>query len=228
MESDAYQSWAPSSLAEARTFQVEEREPRRSPWSRVERYAAGAQIAVIQAGGSQLRLLSGWACEMRILPDGRRQIFTFLLPGDVVETRGFESLGSRAIVALSRLQAVRAESDEVPWVEHSAQQREQRLYDHMVRMGQLSAKERVIHLLLELYDRLERVGLVDGDTFKVPLTQEVFADALGLSVVHINRTLRCLRRDDWVVIKSGSVTLKNRRKLESVACYRTDELSKVH
>jgi transcriptional regulator with XRE-family HTH domain len=80
----------------------------------------------------------------------------------------------------------------------------------------------VIHLLLELHERLERVGLVHGETFKIPLTQEVFADALGLSVVHINRTLKGLRKEGWVCIKAGSVTLRNRPRLAAASCYRSE------
>jgi CRP-like cAMP-binding protein len=106
-------------------------------------------------------------------------------------------------------------------LDEAALRREQRLYDHLVRMGRLSAKERLIHLLLELWERLEKVGLVDGDTFKIPLTQEIFADALGLSVVHVNRTLKALRKEGLVYIKSGSATLADRTRLARMSCYRS-------
>ena len=203
----------------------------RAFWRRIERYGPGAQVRQDPgaAPGKQLIIVSGWACDLRILPDGRRQIFSFLLPGDAIEARGAGSVGSRGLVALTRLEVVDsgrqlaadAEGREVltQALHEAALQREERLYDHVVRMGRLSAKERVIHLLLELRERLERVGLVDGDTFKIPLTQEIFADALGLSVVHINRTLKELRKEGLVSVKSGSATLHNRRKLATMSCY---------
>jgi DNA-binding transcriptional regulator LsrR (DeoR family) len=55
--------------------------------------------------------------------------------------------------------------------------------------------------------------------FKVPLNQEVLADALGLSVVHINRTLRELRDDNLIRIKAGAVTLTNLPKLVAISGY---------
>jgi CRP-like cAMP-binding protein len=203
----------------------------RAFWRRIERYAPGAQVH--QNPGAcpqrQLIIVSGWACDLRILPDGRRQIFSFLLPGDAIEARGAGSVGSRGLVALTRLEVVDsgrqmaadAEGREtlIQALKDAALRREQRLYDHVVRMGRLSAKERVIHLLLELRERLEPVGLVNGDTFKIPLTQEIFADALGLSVVHINRTLKELRKEGLVYVKSGSATLRNPAKLAAVSCY---------
>src|SRR5262245_44230019 len=204
----------------------------RAFWRRVERWPAGAQVRQDASRAErQLVIVSGWACELRILPDGRRQIFGFLLPGDPVD--GCGSVGSRAVVALTRLEVV----DSGPHLAHgcerreavararhaAALERERRLYDHLVRMGRLTAKERVVHLLLELCQRLERVGLVKGDSFKIPLTQEIFADALGLSVVHINRTLKELRRAGSVSIRMGTVTLTDRSRLAAVACYRRQD-----
>ena len=203
----------------------------RAFWRRIERYAPGAQVRLDPAAPPerQLIIVSGWACDLRILPDGRRQIFSFLLPGDAIDVRGAGSVGSRGLVALTRLEVVDSGRQMAADAEgrdalilalhEAALRREERLYDHLVRMGRLSAKERVIHLLLELCERLERVGLVNGDTFKIPLTQEIFADALGLSVVHINRTLKELRKAGLVSVKLGSVTLQNRAKLARLACY---------
>jgi CRP-like cAMP-binding protein len=211
--------------------QFSDAEKVRAFWRRVERYSAGAQVRLEDRPGvdRQLIIVSGWACELRLLPDGRRQIFTFLLPGDTIEARATTSIGSRGVVALTRLEVVNPAShlaEEAIGREavmsalvEAARHKEERLYDHLVRMGRLSAKERVVHLLLELCERLERVGLVKDDTFKIPLTQEVFADALGLSIVHINRTLKELRRDGSVSIKAGAVTLQNRPKLALAACY---------
>jgi CRP-like cAMP-binding protein len=211
--------------------QVANVEKVRAFWRRIERYGPGAQVQQDPGARSnkQLIIISGWACDLRILPDGRRQIFSFLLPGDAIEARGAGNVGSRGLVALTRLEVVDsgrqlaadAEGREalIRALDDAALRREQRLYDHVVRMGRLSAKERVIHLLLELRDRLDRVGLVKGDTFKIPLTQEIFADALGLSVVHINRTLKELRKEGLVCVKSGSATLLNPGKLATVSYY---------
>ncbi|WP_374471596.1 Crp/Fnr family transcriptional regulator [Phenylobacterium sp.] len=198
----------------------------RAFWRRVERYPAGVQMGVESGPGRGRRLVivSGWACELRILPDGRRQIFGFLLPGDVVDTEVTRDLGARGVMTLTRLQAVEAEgeaADPATPAERAAaaSRREERLYDHMVRMGRLTARERVLHLLLELCERLEAAGLVRDESFRIPLTQELFADTLGLSVVHINRTLKALREEGSITLKAGSVTLHNRARLAVACCY---------
>jgi CRP-like cAMP-binding protein len=191
----------------------------------------GAQVRLDDRPGSDrlVVIVSGWACELRLLPDGRRQIFSFLLPGDTIEARATTSVGSRGVVALTRLEVVNPGSHlstdtgsretVLSALADAALRKEERIYDHLVRMGRLSAKERVLHLLLELFERLDSVGLVRGETFKIPLTQEVFADALGLSIVHINRTLKELRKEGSVSIKAGSVTLRNPARLAAAACY---------
>jgi DNA-binding transcriptional regulator LsrR (DeoR family) len=61
--------------------------------------------------------------------------------------------------------------------------------------------------------------MVKDESFRLPLTQEVFADALGLSIVHINRTLQQLRRAGRITLKAGTVTLHDRAKLSSYAFY---------
>jgi CRP-like cAMP-binding protein len=202
----------------------------RAFWRSVERYPAGANLFNDRSAGmKQAIILSGWACEMRILPDGRRQIFSFCLPGDPIEIHPMSNLGARGLVALTRLELVDAQSVAVANLEareavmgaiaEARQRKEDRLFDHMVRIGRLTARERVLHLLIELYDRLDAVGLVRNDGFRLPLTQEVVADALGLSIVHINRTLQQLRQDGSIGLKGGSVTLNNIGRLATLACY---------
>lgn len=203
----------------------------RAFWRRVDRYPAGAQVGVGMEPerGRRLVVVSGWACELRILPDGRRQIFGFLLPTDTIDTSLTQDIGTRGVVALTPLQVVNAPDQAIEELRgpdalvRDAYRRQERLYDHMVRMGRLTARERVLHLLLELCERLDAVGLVRGDTFKIPLTQELFADTLGLSVVHINRTLKQLREEGWISLKSGSVTLHRRTRHAAACCYRSGE-----
>jgi CRP-like cAMP-binding protein len=208
----------------------------RSFWRSVERYPPGAMIHVSRKSPrNQFVIVSGWGCETRILPDGRRQIFSFLLPGDVVDLTRSSHVGRRSFMSLTRLEIVdahvlvAAEPDGAAVAEalkQAADRTEDRLFDHMVRIGRLSAKERVLNLLLELHDRLQAVGMVKEDSFRLPLTQEVFADALGLSIVHINRTLQQLRRAGRITLRAGSVTLHDRPKLSAYACYESENHQK--
>jgi CRP-like cAMP-binding protein len=220
----------PGALAGLAGFQIADITRIRSFWRSVERYPPGAMIhGGRKAAHKQFVIVSGWGCESRILPDGRRQIFSFLLPGDVVDLTRASHVGRRSFMSLTRLEIIdtavlltaeAADSEAlVETLSKSVARMEDRLFDHMVRIGRLTAKERVLNLLLELYDRLQAVGLVKDDSFRLPLTQEVFADALGLSIVHINRTLQQLRRAGRITLKAGMVTLHDRTNLSSYAFY---------
>ncbi|HEY1928583.1 MAG TPA: Crp/Fnr family transcriptional regulator [Caulobacteraceae bacterium] len=205
----------------------------RSFWRRVERFGPGAQVRLSSTprGGRRVVVVSGWACELRILPDGRRQIFGFMLPGEVIDERCTTSIGSRGVIALSRLEVIDADATLAgepalrqlfaQAVAEAALEREERLYDHILRLGRLSARERVVHLLLDLRERMDRVGLVKENSFRVPLTHEVLADALGLSVVHINRTMKQLRLEGLVSFKSGAVTLADPERLAIMCHYQS-------
>jgi hypothetical protein len=96
---------------------------------------------------------------------------------------------------------------------------EELLFNHLVRMGRLNAEERLLHILLEFNDRLEAAGLVKGASYRLPVTQQMLGDALGLSLVHINRTLQELRRRKLVTLRRGHVTLHDRSRLANIACY---------
>ncbi len=84
---------------------------------------------------------------------------------------------------------------------------EANLLNQLLRIGRQSAYERVAHLILELRERLAMIGFAGTDTIPVPLTQEMLADALGLSIVHLNRTLQQLRREGLIQFKSGVMRL---------------------
>lgn len=201
---------------------------------RRERHGAGEELTVEGQAGRRARfVVSGWACRQRVLPDGRRQIFGFILPGDPV------GLGERpnapalcSIVAVTSLETVDAE----PVVEAAASgaspglaravamsrvEEEALLLDHLVRLGRQSAYERVAHFLLEMRQRLEIAGLGDRQRFPVPLTQEVLADALGLSIVHVNRTLQQLRRERLLELRSGVAILLQPDLLVGISDYQT-------
>lgn len=177
-----------------------------------------------------LILLSGWACYQRLLGDGRRQIISFLLPGDIIGSvlRNGQPAAQMAaaltsvVVADARpLLQVGAADSSLPGLftalNRIAYDDEVRLRDHVVRLGRQTAYERVVHLMLEIRSRLQAVGQVADDSFAVPVTQEVMADALGLSVVHINRTLQQIRRDRLFELRSGQVKLRHIELMEAMA-----------
>lgn len=202
---------------------------------RRERHAPGEQL--VGEGGTAARprfVVSGWACRQRLMPDGRRQIFSLLLPGD-----GF-GFGPRPplapVVALTALETIDAGAVQdtmrrgaAPGLARAIAAAElvedALLLDHAVRLGRLTAFERVAHFLLELQHRLEIIGLGDRQRFPLPLTQEILADALGLSIVHVNRTLQQLRRAELIELRSGVAILLQRDALAKLCDYRATVLS---
>jgi CRP-like cAMP-binding protein len=73
------------------------------------------------------------------------------------------------------------------------------------------------HFLLELGSRLTLVGLGDNTGYDCPLTQYHLADALGLSAIHVNRTLRGLREKGLMTFREGRVQFEDRRRLVALA-----------
>ena len=195
-----------------------------------------ARSELLSAGSVQAPqlLLSGWACYHRLLGDGRRQIVSFILPGDAIGSMLNSGLPATCtVIALTSVAtidakslAAAAEDRQVPsglshLVRVMAARDEQGLRDHVVRLGRQTAYERMVHLLLDFHDRLSAAGRSDHDSFSLPLTQETLADALGLSVVHVNRTLQQIRRDGLLELRSGSVTLLQPDRMAVVADWRS-------
>ena len=165
-------------------------------------------------------LLSGWCARMRSVgPD--RHILHFLLPGDAIGVGPARWAGDRLpVVALTP--AITAEARALSAVvklgaaEHTglveacarAAWREQ-VYclNAMARLGQQSAYQRIAHLLLELHARLDSVGLASRNGFPAPVTQAMLAQALGLSLVHLSRTLRQMRREGAIAFEPGRIEL---------------------
>jgi CRP-like cAMP-binding protein len=177
---------------------------------------------------------SGWACRMRALPDGRRQIISFFLPGDTVSVLELQHPAAQCTIAaitdIELLNAARlvealdgadampniAEAFRKEQIRRRAQQR-----DHIVRLGRLTALERTAHLFLELHDRMRNAGLAHNNRYPLPLTQSQFGEALGLSLVHVNRTMQQLRRDGLIDLKSGWTSILDRGRMELLCDYRT-------
>jgi hypothetical protein len=78
-----------------------------------------------------------------------------------------------------------------------------------VPLGQRSAYARIAHLLCEMGQRLQVIGLAQNGSYDLPVTQTELADALGLTTVHVNLTLQQLRREGLITLKGGTVTLSD-------------------
>jgi CRP-like cAMP-binding protein len=186
-------------------------------------------------------LMAGWACRFRTLPDGRRQIFEFILPGDIY---GLclrpQAIALTTSVALTPVvvadaaplgTAITTQAESHPALTQgcyaTASLDEAYLLNQLMRVGRQTAFERTAHFILEIHERLSLVGLASETSVAIPLTQEIMADALGLSVVHLNRTLQQLRRNQLIEFKGGLLRLLEPARLREIANFRVARVTQT-
>jgi len=191
-------------------------------------FSAGTEI--FSANGSSREaylVVSGIAGEARLLDEGRRQILSLRLPGDVVLGDAREAVMSlTAVEVVDALPLMRVLGDYAPerqglrrtWVAAASAEQDM-LRDQVVRLGRLSAYERMAHFLVETHERLWHVGLAGPAEFHLPVRQDVVSDLLGLSVVHLSRVTQQLRRDRLAQMRSSYVTLMDREQLAAIGAY---------
>jgi len=174
-------------------------------------------------------IVDGWAARYKTLPSGARQIVALLIPGDFCDLH-VAILGhmDHGIVALTRCRVAYIPSADLDALtaNHNGLTKalwwatlvdEGVLREWILNVGRRNAMERIAHLLCETHVRMKMVGLVDGDRFALPLTQEQLADATGLTPVHVNRTLQRLRSDNLIEIGSGTLTIPDVSALREAA-----------
>jgi CRP-like cAMP-binding protein len=156
-------------------------------------------------------LLEGFLCRYKIVGDGQRQIFSFHIPGDMPDLQSlYLNVMDHSVGALtpSRLAFI-------PHAAMAALMRERpnlmvafwrgALIDAAVfrewlaGVDRRSARQRIAHLICEMYVLLDAVDLAPNGRIELPITQAELGDALGLSTVHVNRVLQDLRRDGLIV-----------------------------
>lgn len=170
-------------------------------------------------------LLRGWAYRYKVLKDGQRQIVGYLLPGDICdlhialleETEHSIGLLTDAQVVQIPLGVINEVMEQNRGIERalwcSTLVDEAILREWLTNMGQRDAFSRIAHHLCELWHRMLAIGLVSDHEFDLPLTQEVLGDTLGLTSVHVNRTLKRLREEGLLSIHNKRLTVLNPLKL---------------
>ncbi|HEV7352226.1 MAG TPA: Crp/Fnr family transcriptional regulator [Brevundimonas sp.] len=174
-------------------------------------------------------LISGICVRMNVLRDGSRSITQLSLAGDFVDLHSLlipqmdhailtltDCWVSRAPHARIRSLAERCPHlARLLWLETVIDGAIHRQWLH--RMATQDALGRLAHLICETEARLAVVDLVEDDSFDFPLTQVDLADCLGLSTVHVNRTLMSLRRLQLVEWRAGRMRLLDRERLQQLA-----------
>jgi CRP-like cAMP-binding protein len=177
------------------------------------RYSAGkALLEAHHPRPALMMIVSGWAIRTRDLPDGRRQIYSFLLPGDIAAFRAAPAGWSNtAVGALTAVEAVdftghcRLDDGSILSEAFAASLAAEQalILDQVVRLGQRDAYQRAVDLLMELHRRLSAVGLVDDERFSLPFTQDHLAEALGVTPMHVRRILQRMKTQEMLALKSG-------------------------
>lgn len=176
-----------------------------------------------------LVLCDGWAVRFVQLPNGKRQILSVVLPGDLVSpTSLLERQLSFSIQAVTDVRycyfpfaEVRARIQENPalfdiWLRLTAAEHrdaDKRLVD----LGQRAAQERIAALIIHIMSRFEERGELANDEFPFPLSQQQIADFTGLTPVHTCRVLSFLRKNGICDVGHGVVKVLERSELQRLA-----------
>ncbi|MCE9665043.1 Crp/Fnr family transcriptional regulator [Halomonas sp. M5N1S17] len=191
---------------------------------------AGTQLWEERDSANEFCTLSrGWAYSYRIMENGSRQILELYMPGDII--------GLREFAFSQRLAGVKmAEDGVVCYFPHqhvldlfrqsvilttimfAISSRQQVLItERLVNLARRNAKQKLAHFLLETYQRLKHTHADGHDSFRLPLSQELLADLLGLSPVHVSRTLTALSDEGLVFRERHVVTIPDLKALKEMA-----------
>ncbi|WP_243964642.1 Crp/Fnr family transcriptional regulator [Methylobacterium sp. J-026] len=165
-------------------------------------------------------ILDGWACRYKMLSQGKRQILSFHIAGDIPDLQSLHihtmdhSLATltKAVVAFIPHESLRELTACYPGIA-SIFWRDTLIdagifREWLISMGRRSAFEHVAHLFCELYLKLQAVGLAGNFRCPLPITQTDIADALGLTSVHVNRVLQEMRGRTMITLRSQTLVIE--------------------
>ncbi len=155
-------------------------------------------------------LLSGYAYRHKVAGNGGRQIFSIHMKGDVVDlhnsilrradhnVQAFTAIEVALIPvgAIRNIAASHPQVGQAMWYETLVDAAIFR--EWTLNVGRRDARTRTAHLLCEFSIRLAVAGLGDEGSYELPMTQEQLGDALALTSIHVNRTLKALERDGFI------------------------------
>ena len=194
--------------------------------------AIASGVDVVRAGDQAKRcavILEGLAFSYKLTGDGKRQILCFHLAGDMPDLQSLRfsktdtgvatvsgcRVGYVPYAALRDLCSRHPSLADVLWRETLVQAAIVR--EWLLNVGQRDALAGLAHLICEMVVRQQAVGLTSNHSCSFPLTQTSLADALGLSTVHVNRTVQTLRADKLIVWQRQHLTVLDWERLRVVA-----------
>ena len=171
-------------------------------------------------------LLSGFACTYKVTAQGKRQIVSFNIPGDISDLQSLHLKvldSSISTMSPCRVGFITREALRDLCIRHpriAAALWRGTLIDAavfrewVVNVGRREGTSRVAHVLCELLVRLRAVGLVEDHACDLPITQTEFADAVGFTTVHVNRILQQLRNDGLIELKGERLFVPDWERLK--------------
>ena len=174
-------------------------------------------------------LVSGFAFRQKLTADGARQIIALQVPGDLVDLQNlFLDVSDHNVQALSRVEVAsfsRADLRRLtltsPSIAHAffieALIDASIFREWILNVGRRDSRARIAHLLCEFAMRLEYAGLIEEYGYELPMTQEQLADAVGLTAVHVNRTLKLLDAEGHIVRDKRNVRIPDWHQMRKVA-----------
>lgn len=172
---------------------------------------------------------SGFAARYKLLANGKRQVISIVLPGDIIGMpAAFFRPALYSVTALSDMtvQMVRLDNfltlcGQMPKLAMAmlwCSQHELVIYaDHIIDLGRRSPLERIAHFVLEMHARLRAAGHAADQSFDLPLSQEIIGDLLGLSAPHVNRMLQQLKAEGFISVDHHHVTIDDPERLRMLA-----------
>lgn len=195
-----------------------------------EDYTYGEVIRKQGSSADELYIIkNGWAIISSSIDNDVRSIFNIKLPGDVVGISeisfpkylyDFTALTNVTVCPFPKenLDDIFKKSDKLNRVFYSILSREQSiLYERIISLGRRTALEKVAHLIIEVAVRLGGLGHSMEGKIPFPVRQEHVADILGLSAIHVNRSMNELKRHGYIEYDRNSITLKDKDRLFNLA-----------
>lgn len=172
---------------------------------------------------------SGWAARVKRLPDGRRQILSFVLPGELISAgAAFADRLSFYVEAITDVRYAvyqRTEPHEIlargpdllQALISGCLAEKAEIEELATDLGRRRAEERIARLFLQLRSRLQALGQASGVSFDMPLRQQHIADATGMTVIHVGRVMGALRNDGIIRLTGGVLAITDLAALKRLA-----------
>jgi CRP-like cAMP-binding protein len=174
-----------------------------------------------------LLIMDGFAMRYKLTAEGKRQIFAYLIPGDFCDLH--VALLSKMDHSIGTLSPCRVAHLAPSMIVELTERRpsltralwmcslvdEATLREWLVNLGQRPASHRIAHLFCEVHERMNAIGLADEGSFELPLTQAELGDTMGLSIVHVNRSLKELREAKLVTLRNERIVIPNVHRLKT-------------